>query len=72
MNYVWAIFDDEHGVISIWDTKEKAMEEVNNIYVDEYSKPTITETSDAVTYDFDGYKVWIYPEPLNESYGWYE
>ena len=72
---IWAVFDDEHGVVSIWDTREKAMDEVKKTYIGEDIEvtypPEITEDNNVIVYDFNGFKVWICPEPLNESNGWY-
>ena len=55
---VWEVWDQEDGVISTWDTKEKAMEEVSKNYIEDYTKYTITEDDDMVVYHFGkGYKV---------------
>ena len=55
MEYIWAVSEDVHGIVSYWDSKEKALEEAKKICEKEYREPfEITEEEESYVEIIDG------------------
>ena len=71
--YIWSITDDEHGVVSVWDNKEEALEEIKEKYADGddewFDHRVESEDSTSITWG-DDFTVTLQRQPVGESFGW--
>ena len=69
MKYIWAVGEDVHGIVSYWDSKEKALEEAKKICEDMFfDEPFEITEEEEETIEMIGGVVYITRYKLNESW----